>query len=125
MPCTVGGICIDASGLVSFTAPLRGNTPWSNSARTISSMKNGLPSVLATITSLTPCTSSASPTSSESISAAFLAPERIEPQLSVIGLITPVMRVFRAVVDHHQDMRGADAVGEKLEQRLGLSINPV
>ena len=35
------------------------------------------------------------------------------------------MLVFRTVVEHHQDMRGADAIGEKIEQRLRLSVDPV
>src|SRR6202023_1508219 len=35
------------------------------------------------------------------------------------------MLVFRTVVEHHQDMRGADAICEKIEQRLGLSVDPV
>src|SRR6267154_3027964 len=35
------------------------------------------------------------------------------------------MLVFRTVVEHHQNMRGADAIGEKIEQRLRLSVDPV
>src|SRR5208282_895986 len=46
-------------------------------------------------------------------------------ELSVVGLVSPMMFIFRAVVEHHQDTRSADAIGEKIKQRLGFSIDPV
>src|ERR1700687_4835122 len=35
------------------------------------------------------------------------------------------MLVFRSVIEHHQDVRVADAIREKIEQRLRLSVDPV
>ena len=35
------------------------------------------------------------------------------------------MAILGPVVDHHQNLRGADSVGEQLQQRLGLRVNPV
>src|SRR5260370_22540265 len=49
IPCIVGGRCTGESARVTLMAPLRSRTPSSNSDCTISSMKNGLPSVFSMI----------------------------------------------------------------------------
>src|SRR5215470_463115 len=46
----------------------------------------------------------------------ILTPEWVETQLSVIGLVTPMMLIFGTIVDHHQDRSGTDAVGQKVQQ---------
>src|SRR5216683_4611901 len=71
IPCTVGGRCSCESGRVALTAPLRTRAPSSNNARTISSIKNGLPSVRSSINRLNGASSAASPSSVETISAAL------------------------------------------------------
>jgi hypothetical protein len=35
------------------------------------------------------------------------------------------MLVFRTVIEHHQDVGVADAIREKIEQRLRFSVDPV
>src|SRR5580692_11143987 len=61
MPCTVGGSRNSESERVTFTEPLRSSAPSSNSACTISSMKNGLPPVRSTISRLSGLSSTLSP----------------------------------------------------------------
>ncbi len=44
-----------------------------------------------------------------------LMTERVEPELRVVGLVTPLMGVLGPVVDQHQDARGGDAFGQQTE----------
>ena len=55
---------------------------------------------------------------------AFLA-QRVEPQLRVVGLVAPLMAVLGPIVHQQQDARGADAVGEQVQECLRLAIDPV
>ena len=54
-----------------------------------------------------------------------LVAQRIEPQLAVVGLAAPFVTVLGAVVNQQQNLRGADRIGEQIEQLLGLFIDPV
>ena len=72
--CTVGGILSWLSGLVSFTVPLRTSAPSSSSTCTVSSMKNGLPSVFSMIRRLRDSSSLPSPSKALSISSALSLP---------------------------------------------------
>ena len=51
--------------------------------------------------------------------------QRIEAQLRVVGLAVPLMRILGTIIHQHQDLRGADGVGEEIQERLGLLIDPV
>src|SRR6266852_4164885 len=122
--CTVGGIFSWLRARVSFTAPLRTDAPSSNNASTISSMKNGLPSVRSMMSRFNGATSTPDPSSAVHFVGAVLR-QRIEPQLRVVSLAVPLMRVLRAIVDQQENLRGADRVSEQIQKRLGLAIDPV
>ena len=91
----------------SFTVvPLRTSAPSSNSTCTISSMKNGVPSVFSMISRLSGSRSDAvAEQRGEHLLGALLA-ERVEPQLGVIGLAIPLMRILGPVVHQQQNLRG-------------------
>ncbi len=74
MPCTVGGSRICPTGRATFTTPLRTSAPSSNSTCTISSIKNGLPSVRSITMRLSGSSSPPSPNSVDSISPALSRP---------------------------------------------------
>ena len=54
-----------------------------------------------------------------------LSAERVETQLRIIGLAIPLMRIFRPIIHHQQDLCGADRVGEQIQELLGLLVDPV
>src|SRR5262249_11146951 len=54
-----------------------------------------------------------------------LCRQRIDTQLAVVALVTPAVRVLRAIVDEQQDSRFREAVNQAVEQGLGLSVDPV
>jgi hypothetical protein len=77
IPSTVAGMEISACGRVTRTcSPLRTIVPFSNNARTISSMKSGLPSDFPMINSLNGPNSAASVSNTDNSSSALLAPSR-------------------------------------------------
>ena len=88
-------------------------------------MKNGLPSVRSTDE---PLQRTQFHTFIEQrgkhLDRAFLA-QRVEPQLRVIGLVTPLMAVLGPIVHQQQDARRADAVGQQVQECLRLAIDPV
>ena len=55
---------------------------------------------------------------------AFLA-QRVEPQLRVVGLVSPLMRVLGSIVYQQQNLRSPDRVGEQIEQSLGALVDPM
>ena len=73
-PRTVGGTFTSLIGFTSLTVPLRERTPCSKRAWTISSMKNGLPSVRSAMRFVSGCSSGASPSSAVSIWARLRSP---------------------------------------------------
>ena len=81
IPCTVDGNRNCESARVTFTAPLRTSAPSSNSACTISSMKNGLPPVRSIISRLSGSSSASLPSSAVSIAAASVAEQRVKSEL--------------------------------------------
>ena len=56
---------------------------------------------------------------------AIFAAEGVEPELQVVAPARPFMAVLRTVVDQQQHARVGDAVGEQVEQRLGLGVDPM
>jgi hypothetical protein len=54
-----------------------------------------------------------------------LCRERIQPHLAVGRLAAPGVLVLGAVVDEPQQARRAEAVDQPVEQRLGLTVDPV
>ena len=79
IPCTVVGSRNCESERVTFTAPLRTSAPWSNSACTISSMKNGLPPVRSIMSRLSGRSSTASSSKAASSSCALSGPSGLSP----------------------------------------------
>jgi hypothetical protein len=55
---------------------------------------------------------------------AFLA-QRVEPQLRVVGLAIPLMRILGPVVDEQQEFRGTKRIREQVQQLLGLLVDPM
>jgi hypothetical protein len=51
--------------------------------------------------------------------------QRVEPELSVIGLMAPAVLIFGTVVDQHEDAGSGQALHQAIEERLGLCIDPV
>ena len=51
--------------------------------------------------------------------------QRVEPELSVIGLMAPAVLIFRTVVDQEEDAGSGQALHQAIEERLGLCIDPV
>jgi hypothetical protein len=49
----------------------------------------------------------------------------VEPELRVVGLTSPAVLVFRAIVDQEQEAGCRQALNQGVEQRLGLGIDPV
>ncbi len=62
--------------------------------------------------------------SGEHLLRALLA-QRIEPQLRVVSLAVPLMRILGTVIDEQQDSRGANRVGQEIQKRLRLVVDPV
>ena len=115
-----------ASQAVAAPRLARRSTPCSTSVCTISSMKKGLPSVFARMSCLRGCTSRASsPSSAVSSSSRLLRPQRIEPQLGVIGLAAPGVLILGAVIHQQQEARGGDPLAQQRQPGLGLAVQPV
>ena len=51
--------------------------------------------------------------------------QRVEPELGVVGFITPAVLVLGAVVDQQEQAGGWQALHQAIEERLGLRIDPV
>ena len=49
----------------------------------------------------------------------------VQPQLRVVGFISPAMPVIQPVVDQQEQVRRRQALAQALEQRLRLGIQPV
>ena len=90
MPCTVGGRRNCDSERVTFTAPLRTSAPSSNSACTISSMKNGLPLGALGDQSLEWVEFDAFAEQRRQHCRAVFAAQRVEPELRVVTLVAPI-----------------------------------
>src|SRR6202158_2563218 len=125
MPWTVGGMRISVSGLVSLVAPLRTSTPCSTSARTISSMKKGLPWVFSMISRFERLQAPTPAEQRVQHLVGALTPQRIEAQLGVTGAVAPHVMVLGPVVDQHEDARTGDTVDEQVQKLLGLRVDPV
>jgi hypothetical protein len=54
-----------------------------------------------------------------------LPSQRIAAEQYVVALVGPFVAVLWAIVHQQQHMRIADAIGEQIEQRLGLLVDPV
>ena len=83
---TVDGICNRRQRLGERHRPLRTSAPWSNSTCTVSSMKNGLPSVRSMIDGFSGATRRVAEQRRQHLGRALL-PQRIEPHLRVVGLV--------------------------------------
>ena len=53
------------------------------------------------------------------------AAQGVEPELQVVASARPFMAVLRTIVHEQQHARTGDAVGEQVEQRLGLGVDPM
>ena len=124
--CTVGGIFNSPSGLVSLDrGPSRTSAPSSNNTCTVSSMKNGLPSVRLDDEALERRQLRAiAEQRREHLVGALLA-QRIEPQLRVVGLVTPLMRVLGAVVHQQQDLAVAIESASRFRNACVSLVDPV
>ena len=113
----------------------RTNTPCSSNSWTISSMKNGVPSVFSKMSCLRACRGvvsragrpvrSLSPSSTSRNSSASALPNGRQPQLRVIRLLPPLVAVLGAVVHEQQDLGGGDTLAEDVEKPLRLAVNPM
>src|SRR5712692_3367461 len=55
----------------------------------------------------------------------ILPAQRIKSELDVVALVAPLVPILRAIVHQQQDTSTSTAAGEQVEQRLGLSVDPV
>ena len=125
IPCTVAGTLISASARVSCTAPLRASVPSSNSACTISSMKNGLPSVRSAIIRLSAARLARITEQRGEQLLDALTRQRIEAQLRIVSAVAPLVAILGAVVDQQQNARIGERVGEQVQPGLGFAVNPM
>jgi hypothetical protein len=51
--------------------------------------------------------------------------QRVESDLGVIGFLAPAVLIFGAVVDQQEQAGGGQALHQAIEERLGLSVDPV
>jgi hypothetical protein len=124
--CAVAGICHVSGAVVTRYAPRSPtSTSVSTRVRTLSSRKKGFPSVRAISNPPSGARLWSSPRSAVSRGVGALRPQRVDPQLEVVGLATPGMLVLRPVVDEEQDAGGRQALHEAVQQRLGLGVDPV
>ena len=65
------------------------------------------------------------PSSAPSSSSARLRRQRVQPELRVVGPAAPGVLILRPVVHEEQEPRGRQALDERVEQRLGLGVDPV
>ena len=56
---------------------------------------------------------------------AVCARQRVKPKLGIAALVGPFVPILWPIVDQQQDAGIGEAVSEKVEQRLGLRIDPV
>jgi hypothetical protein len=54
-----------------------------------------------------------------------LGRQRIDPELTVVGLATPGVAVLWTIIDKEHETRRGQAVDEAVEQGLGLAVDPV
>ena len=92
----------------------------STSVRTLSSRKNGLPSVRSISRRLSGPRLGSSPSSACEQFVGALGGQRVEPELAVVGLAAPAVLVFGPVVDQEQQARRRQALDQAVEQRLRL-----
>ena len=57
--------------------------------------------------------------------AGALGSQRVEPHLTVRRLAAPGVLVFGTIVHEQQQARRAQTVDQAVEQRLGLTVDPV
>jgi hypothetical protein len=55
----------------------------------------------------------------------ILGPERVQPELAVVGLPAPAVPVLRPVVDEEQEPGRRQALDQPVEPRLRLGVDPV
>ena len=92
--------------------------------RTLSSTKNGLPSVRSISTRLSGSSRGLAQQGVEQFLGA-LRRQRVDPELQVVGLAPPGVLVLGPVVDQQQDARRREALHQAVEKRLGLGVDPV
>ena len=66
-----------------------------------------------------------SPNNAVSISCGALLAQRVQPELRVVGLTVPMMRILGPIIHQQKNSRSADRIGEQVEKRLGLLVDPV
>src|SRR5262249_1633860 len=54
-----------------------------------------------------------------------LGPERVESNLGVVALASPLVSILESVVDEQQQWVGRKALDQAIEQRLAVGIEPV
>jgi hypothetical protein len=54
-----------------------------------------------------------------------LGGQGVEPELGVVGLAAPAMRVLGAVVHEEEHPGGRQALNQAVQERLGLAVDPV
>src|SRR5882724_9601706 len=60
----------------------------------------------------------------EQLLSVFL-PQRIQPQLRVIGLVPPLVPILGTIVHQQEDTRCRYTFAEKIKECLGLAVQPV
>ena len=51
--------------------------------------------------------------------------QRIQPELRIVALVRPLVPVLGTIVHQQQHASVGDAIGQEIEQRLGLRVDPV
>ena len=126
MVCTVGGIRKDASGLTSVTVPSdRLSAPSSNKACTVSSMKNGVPSVVSMMSCFNGRRSIELPENCRQHFIGAVLFQRLEPQQMAAGLVSPAQPIFGPVIHQEQNPLTGHLLHEQVEKSLALVIQPM
>ena len=94
----------------------RRSTPWSTRVWTISSMKKGFPAVFARMKCLRRLQGRAVSQQRREQRVRLLRPQRIEPQLGVVGFAAPAVLVLGPVIHQQQEAGGGDPVAEEVSQ---------
>ncbi len=99
--------------------------PVSTSVRTLSSRKNGLPSVRSIRSGISGrMLGIGAEQGAEQLGGARLG-QGIDARLAVVRLAAPAVAILRAVVHEEQEAGGGQALDQAIEDGLGLGVDPV
>ena len=88
-------------------------------------MKKGFPSVFARMNCVRGCKAACVSQQRREQLLRLLRPQRIEPQLGVIGLAAPAVLVLGPVIHQQQEAGAGDPLAEEVQPGLRLAVQPV